>query len=599
MQVYHALQHTLCRMFDEDGQGENPAPGRMDLGLSRDLTPPPDYPDVHNPDLLDRIPLDADIVLDVGCHKGALGAAYRARNPRARVLGVDHTPDAVRIAATRLSEVACFDIESDPLPFEVPGGYDCIIYGDVLEHLRDPWRVMREHAALLSPRGVMLICVPNAAHWSVPLRLINGSFDYEEQGILDRTHLRWFTLASMEKALRTTGLQTCDVTPRIFDQKGAEAAADLLKDIMPATGLTRDGFLARSAPTQFVWRARKTPTQPIAIRSTMLKPFGGVSDIRVIHPLRALKSDPSIAVQIGDADSFPPPTEQQPGICILHRPLLVGEEGMKPVRALIQRGFLVVTEFDDLPDFMPELRDERLMNFRAAHAVQTSTEVLAETLRQQNPEVGVFLNGIAELPPVANFATPEAMTMFFGAINRQVDWRPFMPVLNAAAALLGPELRFQVVHDQAFFDALETPHKSFTPTCDHRTYMSLLAKSEISFMPLQDRPFNRAKSDLKFIEAAAARVVALASPTVYEQSIEDGVTGLIFRSESDLYEKIVRLVTAPGLGVTIGNAARKAIAATRMDAYGVAGRIAWYRSLLARREELTRALYERVPELAP
>jgi hypothetical protein len=58
-------------------------------------------------------------------------------------------------------------------------------------------------------------------------------------------------------------------------------------------------------------------------------------------------------------------------------------------------------------------------------------------------------------------------------------------------------------------------------------------------------------------------------------------------------------VTAPGLGVTMGNAARHAIAQTRMDAYGVAGRIAWYRSLLARRDELTRSLYERVPELAP
>lgn len=570
----------------------------MDLGLSRDLTPAPDYPDVFNPDLLDRIPLDADTVLDVGCHTGALGAAYRLRNPRARVLGVDHMPEPLKVAAHRLSEVACLDIESDPLPFEVPNGYDCIIYGDVLEHLRDPWRVMREHAALLSPRGVMLICVPNAAHWSVPLRLINGSFDYDNQGILDRTHLRWFTLAMMEKAIAGTGLQACDVTPRIFDQKGAEAAADLLKDVLPAMGMTRADFLTRSAPLQFIWRARKTPTQPMAVRSTMLKPFGAVSDIRVIYPLRAMKTDPSISVQIGDIDKFPAPSEHLPAICILHRPLLLGDEGVQVFRHLTQQGFLVVTEFDDLPDFMPELRDEKLMNFRAAHAVQTSTEILAQSLRQQNPEVAVFPNSIAELPSVENFASSEASTLFFGAINRTVDWQPYIGAINAAAAALGAELRFQVVHDQAFFDALETPHKSFTPTCDHRTYMKLLATSEIAFMPLLDSAFNRAKSDLKFIEAAAARAVSLASPTVYEQSIEDGVTGLIFRSEADLYEKIIRLVTAPNLGITIGNAARAFIAEQRMDAYGVSARIAWYRSLLARREELTRAAQERVPDLA-
>jgi SAM-dependent methyltransferase len=569
------------------------------LALSQSLGTPPDYPDVLNPDLLDRIPLDADVVLDVGCHKGMLGAVYRLRNPRARVLGVDFDVAAVRVAAARLTEAACLDIESDPLPFEVPGGYDCIIYGDVLEHLRDPWRLMREHAALLSPRGVMLICVPNAAHWSVVLKLLNGTFDYEDRGVLDRTHLRWFTLATMEKALMDTGLQLCDVSPRIFDQPGAEALAVTLQDALAALGVSRDTFLSRSAPMQYIWRARKTATPPIAIRSTMLKPYGGVSDIRVLQPLRALRSDPSTVIQVGEIDSFPLPSEQLPGICILHRPLLLGENGIQFFRHLVQRGFLVVTEFDDRPDFMPELRDETLMNFRAAHAVQTSTEVLAGTLREQNPEVAVFRNGIAQLPEVVNFAAEAKITLFFGAINRQQDWHHCMPAINAAAAVLGGRLHFRVVHDQQFFDALETLHKSFTATCDYPTYTGLLSQSEISFMPLRDTPFNRAKSDLKFIEAGAARVVPLASPVVYEDSIEDGVTGLIFRSESDLYEKIIRLATTPALGISIGNAARQLVAATRMDAYGVADRLRWYRSLLARREELTRALLERVPELAP
>jgi hypothetical protein len=126
-----------------------------------------------------------------------------------------------------------------------------------------------------------------------------------------------------------------------------------------------------------------------------------------------------------------------------------------------------------------------------------------------------------------------------------------------------------------------------------------LSQSEISFMPLHDTPFNRAKSDLKFIEAGASRVVSLASPVVYADSIADGSTGLIFRSESDLYEKIIRLATTPRLGMSIGDAARHLVAETRMDAYGVASRLRWYRSLLARREELTRALLERVPALAP
>jgi glycosyltransferase involved in cell wall biosynthesis len=160
------------------------------------------------------------------------------------------------------------------------------------------------------------------------------------------------------------------------------------------------------------------------------------------------------------------------------------------------------------------------------------------------------------------------MTLFFGALNRERDWLPLMPVLNAVAARVGERLKFCVVHDQAFFDALQTPHKTFTPTCDYDAYMTLLGGCEISLMPLEDNPFNRAKSDLKFIEAGACRVAALASDVVYSDSIEDGTTGLLFRDAEELHE--------------------------RRLAYQVADRIAWYRDLWDRRDELTAALLARL-----
>ena len=143
------------------------------------------YPDVPNPDLLNRIPLDARTVLDVGCGTGSLLAAYRKLNPRARLLGIEQREDAARIAAQRLDAVAMVDVEANPAPFTSTGPIDCIIYGDVIEHLRDPWPVLRRHAAMLSDAGTMLICVPNVEHWSFAARLLQGTWDYEPTGLFD------------------------------------------------------------------------------------------------------------------------------------------------------------------------------------------------------------------------------------------------------------------------------------------------------------------------------------------------------------------------------------------------------------------------------
>ena len=75
------------------------------------------YPDQANHDLLERIPLSAGVVLDVGCHTGALGAAYRRLNPRALLLGIESDPVTAEVATRRLDQVAVVDVEQDPMPF--------------------------------------------------------------------------------------------------------------------------------------------------------------------------------------------------------------------------------------------------------------------------------------------------------------------------------------------------------------------------------------------------------------------------------------------------------------------------------------------------
>jgi SAM-dependent methyltransferase len=569
--------------------------GAPSVAKSETLYP---YPDIPNPDLLDRIPLDARIVLDIGCGSGALGAAYRRFNPRARILGIEGNAGAAHIAATRLDQVAVGDVEANPRPFDLLGQIDCLIYGDVLEHMRDPWRLLREQAPLLSENGTALICVPNVEHWSLLARLLQGSFNYEDSGLLDRTHLRWFTRPMMERAIAEAGLVPIDVKPRIFDADKARAFIANLAPALAALGVDPANYESRALPLQYVWRARRQPVTHMTVISTMLQPVGGVSDVRVIEPMRSLVSDPSIRALLSNGREIPRLDADSPKIFILHRPALLGEQGLQMVRPLLANGYVVVTEFDDHPDYIPILQHPEMHNFRAVHAVQTTTAPLAEILRAQNPEVAIFPNGIRMLPDVRNHVDQGHMTLFFGGLNREGDWPPYMDALNEAATAAGDRLRFVVVHDQGFFDALQTPHKSFSPMLDYAAYTELLGRCEISFMPLVDNPFNRSKSDLKFIEAASCRLTALASPVVYASSIQDGRTGLLFHTPEELRQKLLALVANPAGARAIGDAARAYVMQDRMLAYQMADRTAWYRSLWARREELTAALLARVPELA-
>ena len=552
--------------------------------------------DIPNPDLLARIPLRARSVLEIGCSRGALGAEYKRRNPACRYFGIERDVDDAQVAATRIDHVAIANVETDPLPFGAET-FDCIVYGDVLEHLVDPWALLKTQMQALRPDGVLVLCVPNVEHWSFIEALLRGSFDYADDGLFDRTHLRWFTEETMRRALRDAGLVVGEVMPRVFGKPAAEAFVRAMRPTLAALGIDEANYLRRASALQLVVRAQRQLAEKLTVISTMLPPIGGVSHLRVLEPLAAMATDPSVDTQVtATIELLEVP--DTPRIFILHRPALIGEAGLAPIRALLARGYLVVCEFDDNPDFIPATMHPDMWNFRAVHAVQTSTAPLADRIRPDNPEVRIFPNAIERLPDPRNFTDPARMNLLFAGLNRHDDWPPYLEALNAVAALAGERLTFHIVADREAYDALQTPHKTFTPMCGYETYQMLLGNCEISFMPLADTIFNRGKSDLKFIEAGAHRVVPLASHVVYANSIEDGRTGLLFTTSEDLRYRLARLLADPAGALQIAEAARTEVATNRMAAYQVDERIAWYRDLWARRQDLHAALLARLPQLA-
>jgi 2-polyprenyl-3-methyl-5-hydroxy-6-metoxy-1,4-benzoquinol methylase len=143
--------------------------------------------------------------LDVGCAAGTLGAELLRRG-FAEVIGIEPVSRVADEARTNLSDVIVGTFHG--VDRAALGTFDLIVFGDSLEHMLDPWAALADAREMLNPGGALILSVPNVSHWSVlwpALKL--GRWDYKDLGLLDRTHLRFFTPASLAKALGAAGFR--------------------------------------------------------------------------------------------------------------------------------------------------------------------------------------------------------------------------------------------------------------------------------------------------------------------------------------------------------------------------------------------------------
>lgn len=145
-------------------------------------------------------------VLDVGC--GFATTSARIEKLGNEVTGIEESAEACAVASSRLSHVLQADLV-DAIP---QGTYDAIIFADVLEHLPWPVSVLKRYLQYLAPGGSVIISLPNVGLWSVRLAHLFGSWEYQETGVLDRTHLRFFTRRSARWMIGEAGLEVARTT---------------------------------------------------------------------------------------------------------------------------------------------------------------------------------------------------------------------------------------------------------------------------------------------------------------------------------------------------------------------------------------------------
>ena len=191
----------------------------------------PDYYDHPRGPLLDLLPHAPAHLLDIGCGNGATGALAKTRWPGVRVTGIEIVPEAAERAALRLDRAIAGSAET--LDFSAAGLHDidAVLLADVLEHLLDPWSFLERLRAALTQDAVVAASIPNVANLWLLDELAAGRFDYTADGLLDRTHIRFFTRKTIGELFERAGY-TIERWDRVTDGRVDDATRRRILGIM-------------------------------------------------------------------------------------------------------------------------------------------------------------------------------------------------------------------------------------------------------------------------------------------------------------------------------------------------------------------------------
>jgi methionine biosynthesis protein MetW len=152
-------------------------------------------------------------VLDVGCATGRIAEKLQ-KEKNCSVVGIEVNKEMAALAEKRCSKVIVANIEALKTLNYPENFFDIVLFADVLEHCRNPLEILQNLKRYLSPKGYILISIPNVANWRIRLKLLQGNFEYRGGTILDTGHLKFFTLSSLKKMVEQAGFTVTEVKTR-------------------------------------------------------------------------------------------------------------------------------------------------------------------------------------------------------------------------------------------------------------------------------------------------------------------------------------------------------------------------------------------------
>ncbi|MGD1806912.1 methyltransferase domain-containing protein [Dapis sp. BLCC M126] len=550
---------------------------------------------VHQ-ELLKFIPADAKVVLELGCGNGTIASQYKQINPHCHYIGIESNPELAKNATPQVDKILVGNIQENISTFNIsPKTVDCLIYGLNLMGMSNPIEILKYCQTWLKNDAQVLAIIPNVQYWRRIINLLKGNWEFSE------IIRHWFTLESLKSCFATADLQIYEVQTRGEKGEEFEKFLQLTQPLLDALGLDEKKFATQTGAEYFIVRAINSAIPPRRLLiQTIIMDSKVCGTVRVLEPDKFSATIPGIrtisTVKTADLNVGLPQEEK---VFIWQRTILNYPSDFHKLKSLLEKNYLIVAEIDDNPLRRPEYAENNYLSYRGCHCVQTSTESLAKFLRQYNPNVAVFQNQLARILPLSEhgFTKNSYLSIFFGAVNREADWQEIMPIINQILSDYQDKIRVKVIHDKLFFESLNTANKEFYPFCSYDKYLEILGSCDIGLLPLNDNQTNQMKSDLKFVECAGYEVAMLASPTVYQNSIVDGETGLIYNSLLDFDRKFRQLIIDQNLRKKIVTNAYDFVKNNRLFCQYYRQRRDWYLQMRDELPRLNQELKNRVPEL--
>ena len=570
-------------------------------------------------DISRQIPPRAKVVVEFGATSDLTARNFLMLQPACRwtivtMQELETEEDSERVENAE-DRITVFYGDMGESSFEAREGFEevdaLLVRAEALEAHGADWRGCLSRLFLkLAPNGKVILETPNPSALPRLLSSLRGEEQSAAPGI-----------QALSDFLRMQGLnkQRILAVRTLMDK---EIARDpklpaFLKALQDYAGSESAIAKERILSSAFLVEAQQKQEKDIYLYS-ILGETAACSRVRVTDAFAMMGTDLSVQAQSIDFDKFIgwPKTDFPTRIFLRQR---MRHNDPQQARSFVNEmrrlGWLSVCEWDDSPAMtegnpMPNheaLAQSDFLEFRACHAVQTSTEFLAKEFRAYCPVVKVFPNALEKLPPERDRSgkADRPLTVFFGAINRENEWQSLVPYLNKLADRLGDRILFKILIRTECFDMLDTPNKEFVGRqmeyngryIPFDEYWKVLQTVDINLLPLAATDFNRKKSDLKFIESAACGAVSLASPTIYEASIVDGLTGYICRKPEDFVKRIEELAEDRERHAMMAHAAYRYVRDHRMLSQIYEQRLAWYRDLGENYEELDRMMLERCAKI--